>query len=134
MVSLLKSVPRREYTARTVFLTRANDAPLLATSMLLPSSRPRSTTLVSSPSVSLHKQRYLCQIFIRSSSPGYTQALRPGVKVAFGLALDTQKLNEVSATGGPSHKVRPHILEFTTALLISYLDVLQVGATFYFDS
>ncbi|GLB38203.1 putative eukaryotic porin [Lyophyllum shimeji] len=35
---------------------------------------------------------------------GYTQALRPGVKAAFGLALDTQKLNEVSPVG-PSHKV-----------------------------
>ncbi|KAF5382496.1 hypothetical protein D9615_003046 [Tricholomella constricta] len=35
---------------------------------------------------------------------GYTQSLRPGVKAAFGLALDTQKLNEVSPAG-PSHKV-----------------------------
>ncbi|KAG6853055.1 hypothetical protein C0991_007199 [Blastosporella zonata] len=35
---------------------------------------------------------------------GYTQSLRPGVKAAFGLALDTQKLNEVSPVG-PSHKV-----------------------------
>ncbi|KAL0961003.1 hypothetical protein HGRIS_005996 [Hohenbuehelia grisea] len=35
---------------------------------------------------------------------GYTQTLRPGVKASFGLALDTQKLNEVSAAG-PSHKV-----------------------------
>ncbi|KAJ7600895.1 eukaryotic porin/Tom40 [Mycena floridula] len=43
---------------------------------------------------------------------GYTQVLRPGVKVALGLALDTQKLNTVSPDG-PSHKV---------------------GATFYFDS
>jgi hypothetical protein len=34
----------------------------------------------------------------------YTQALRPGVKASFGLALDTQKLNEVSPTG-PAHKV-----------------------------
>jgi len=28
---------------------------------------------------------------------GYTQGLRPGVKVSFGLAIDTQKLNEASA-------------------------------------
>jgi hypothetical protein len=37
---------------------------------------------------------------------GYTQTLRPGVKASFGLALDTQKLNDVSPVG-PSHKVRP---------------------------
>jgi len=36
---------------------------------------------------------------------GYTQTLRPGVKASFGLALDTQKLNDVSSTAGPSHKV-----------------------------
>ncbi|KAF8645192.1 hypothetical protein AX16_008019 [Volvariella volvacea WC 439] len=35
---------------------------------------------------------------------GYTQALRPGVKASFGLALDTQKLNDPSPVG-PSHKV-----------------------------
>lgn len=35
---------------------------------------------------------------------GYTQALRPGVKASFGLAIDTQKLNEVAPTG-PAHKV-----------------------------
>ncbi|KAG6827179.1 hypothetical protein H0H92_012889 [Tricholoma furcatifolium] len=35
---------------------------------------------------------------------GYTQTLRDGVKAGFGLALDTQKLNEVSPAG-PSHKV-----------------------------
>jgi len=34
---------------------------------------------------------------------GYTQALRPGVKVSFGLALDTTRLNEASPTG-PAHK------------------------------
>jgi voltage-dependent anion channel protein 2 len=32
---------------------------------------------------------------------GYTQALRPGVKASFGLALDTQRLNDA----GPAHKV-----------------------------
>lgn len=41
---------------------------------------------------------------------GYTQTLRPGVKASFGLALDTQKLNEVSPAG-PSHKVRPPTYE-----------------------
>jgi len=35
---------------------------------------------------------------------GYTQSLRPGLKASFGLALDTQKLNEVDPTG-PVHKV-----------------------------
>ncbi|CAK5270440.1 unnamed protein product [Mycena citricolor] len=35
---------------------------------------------------------------------GYTQALRPGVKASFGLALDTQKLNDVDPSG-PVHKV-----------------------------
>jgi voltage-dependent anion channel protein 2 len=35
---------------------------------------------------------------------GYTQTLRPGVKAAFGLALDTQRLNDVAPTG-PAHKI-----------------------------
>jgi voltage-dependent anion channel protein 2 len=35
---------------------------------------------------------------------GYTQALRPGVKASFGLALDTQRLNDTSLQG-PAHKV-----------------------------
>ncbi|KAJ3717127.1 voltage-dependent ion-selective channel [Lentinula raphanica] len=35
---------------------------------------------------------------------GYTQALRPGVKLGLGLAVDTQKLNQVSPSG-PAHKV-----------------------------
>lgn len=35
---------------------------------------------------------------------GYTQALRPGVKAQFGLAIDTQKLNDPTPVG-PSHKV-----------------------------
>jgi len=38
---------------------------------------------------------------------GYTQALRPGVKAAFGVAIDTQKLNHGHdhEKGGPPHKV-----------------------------
>jgi len=40
---------------------------------------------------------------------GYTQALRPGVKASFGLALDTQRLNEISPSG-PTHKVGAHIV------------------------
>ena len=36
---------------------------------------------------------------------GYTQTLRPGVKASFGLALDTQRLND-AAPSGPAHKVR----------------------------
>ncbi|GBE83073.1 voltage-dependent ion-selective channel [Sparassis latifolia] len=35
---------------------------------------------------------------------GYTQALRPGVRASFGLALDTQRLNDVTPVG-PAHKV-----------------------------
>lgn len=35
---------------------------------------------------------------------GYTQGLRPGVKAQFGLAIDTQKLNDPTPVG-PSHKV-----------------------------
>jgi voltage-dependent anion channel protein 2 len=35
---------------------------------------------------------------------GYTQSLRPGVKASFGLAVDTQKLNEVDPSG-PVHKI-----------------------------
>jgi len=35
---------------------------------------------------------------------GYTQSLRPGVRASFGLALDTQRLNDVSPSG-PAHKV-----------------------------
>jgi voltage-dependent anion channel protein 2 len=35
---------------------------------------------------------------------GYTQALRPGVKASFGLALDTAKLNDTAA-GNAAHKV-----------------------------
>ncbi|THH00191.1 hypothetical protein EW026_g2295 [Hermanssonia centrifuga] len=35
---------------------------------------------------------------------GYTQALRPGVRASFGLAVDTQKLNEVTPSG-PAHKL-----------------------------
>ncbi|KIM89506.1 hypothetical protein PILCRDRAFT_813442 [Piloderma croceum F 1598] len=40
---------------------------------------------------------------------GYTQALRPGVKASFGLALDTQKLNDASHQG-PIHKVGCHFV------------------------
>ncbi|KAJ7195512.1 eukaryotic porin/Tom40 [Mycena pura] len=35
---------------------------------------------------------------------GYTQSLRPGLKASFGVAIDTQKLNEVDPAG-PVHKV-----------------------------
>ncbi|THH31242.1 hypothetical protein EUX98_g2955 [Antrodiella citrinella] len=40
---------------------------------------------------------------------GYTQTLRPGVRASFGLALDTQKLNEVNPAG-PAHKVGAHFV------------------------
>jgi voltage-dependent anion channel protein 2 len=42
--------------------------------------------------------------YLANLDAGYTQALRPGVKASFGLALDTQKLNEAAPTG-PAHKV-----------------------------
>merc|ERR1712230_113560 len=35
---------------------------------------------------------------------GYTQALRPGVKAGFGVAIDTQKLSD-SSVGSPAHKL-----------------------------
>ncbi|KAJ7069618.1 eukaryotic porin/Tom40 [Mycena amicta] len=35
---------------------------------------------------------------------GYTQSLRPGLKASFGVAVDTQKLNEVDPAGA-AHKV-----------------------------
>ena len=35
---------------------------------------------------------------------GYVQALRPGVRASFGLALDTQRLNDVSSEAA-AHKV-----------------------------
>jgi len=40
---------------------------------------------------------------------GYTQSLRPGVKVQFGLALDTAKLNAANHVGA-SHKVGAHFV------------------------
>ncbi|EKM79267.1 hypothetical protein AGABI1DRAFT_85125 [Agaricus bisporus var. burnettii JB137-S8] len=39
----------------------------------------------------------------------YSQALRPGVRATFGLAVDTQKLNDVSPSG-PAHKVGVHFV------------------------
>jgi voltage-dependent anion channel protein 2 len=44
------------------------------------------------------------QPFMLRPHIGYTQALRPGVKASFGLALDTQRLNE-PIPSGPAHKV-----------------------------
>lgn len=49
---------------------------------------------------------------------GYTQALRPGVKASFGLALDTQRLNEISPTG-PTHKVRPSSYSLVCVLIMT---------------
>jgi voltage-dependent anion channel protein 2 len=47
---------------------------------------------------------WLCAAIHDISCLGYTQALRPGVKASFGLALDTQRLSEASPSG-PAHKV-----------------------------
>lgn len=66
---------------------------------------------------------------------GYTQSLRPGVKAAFGLALDTQKLNEASPVG-PSHKVSPysHVMMSNTHLPIGWpqldLRLMSMGLLF----
>ena len=49
---------------------------------------------------------------------GYTQALRPGAKASFGLALDTQRLNETTPSG-PAHKVSDLLnLKFVGPILI----------------
>lgn len=57
-------------------------------------------------------------IWVLISLLGYTQALRPGVKASFGLAIDTQKLNDVAPTG-PAHKVRHHVTKQFTLPLTS---------------
>jgi voltage-dependent anion channel protein 2 len=48
---------------------------------------------------------YIMNVLLKVTFLGYTQVLRPGVKASFGLALDTQKLNDANPVG-PSHKVR----------------------------
>jgi voltage-dependent anion channel protein 2 len=47
----------------------------------------------------------LVQSFMAFHVLGYTQALRPGVKASFGLALDTQRLSEANPLAPPAHKV-----------------------------
>lgn len=47
---------------------------------------------------------FICCSLKLTSNAGYTQTLRPGVKASFGLALDTQRLNDIAPTG-PAHKV-----------------------------
>ena len=49
------------------------------------------------------------RIYLRVFRAGYTQALRPGVKASFGLAIDTQRLNEVTPSG-PAHKIGAHFV------------------------
>ena len=75
-------------------------------------------------------RKYMTHILM-SPVPGYTQALRPGVKGSFGLAIDTQKLNDVSPTG-PAHKV----CRYTTLQLVPFTDLPlpQVGASFTFEA
>jgi hypothetical protein len=79
----------------------------LATLTRLHSSRRRSTTLVFWLLVCIRSTSYRPQS-LDPFHAGYTQALRPGVKASFGLALDTQKLNDASHQG-PIHKVSPDI-------------------------
>jgi len=40
---------------------------------------------------------------------GYTQSLRPGVKSSFGLAIDTQKINDATAASA-AHKIGAHFV------------------------
>ena len=49
------------------------------------------------------------RVYSHPACVGYTQALRPGVKASFGLALDTQRLNEVTPSG-PAHKIGAHFV------------------------
>ena len=59
---------------------------------------------MSLPWVGIHHVFVLTHSFTVLRLLGYTQALRPGVKASFGLALDTQRLNDVGHVG-PAHKV-----------------------------
>jgi len=68
-------------------------------------------------------------ILVLISLPGYTQALRPGVKASFGLAIDTQKLNDVAPTG-PAHKVSCYVTNNSLFRLL----LSQVGASFTFEA
>jgi hypothetical protein len=80
----------------------ATTIPVTSTRLL--SSRLRLTMLVSSLSVGIScvfDSFTVIHVVLRL---GYTQALRPGVKASFGLALDTQRLNDVGQAG-PAHKV-----------------------------
>ena len=79
-------------------------ATIPVTSTRLLSSRLRLTTLVSSLSVGIpcaFDPFTVIHVMLRL---GYTQALRPGAKASFGLALDTQRLND-AGHAGPAHKV-----------------------------
>ncbi len=77
---------------------------ILVTSTRLLSSRLKSTTLVSSLLVGISRAFDFFAVIHVILRLGYTQALRPGVKASFGLALDTQRLNDASQSG-PAHKV-----------------------------
>ena len=96
-----KSAARRKCSAKLPILLLSGFM-CLDTSIPPPSSKLRSTTLVSSASVSFFLPWYMVIQF--NNLVGYTQALRPGVKASFALALDTQKLND-STLAGPAHKV-----------------------------
>lgn len=85
-------------------MTNASPPLFSVTSTLPLSSRLRSTMLVSSLSVGVPRAFDLFAIIHVILRLGYTQALRPGVKASFGLALDTQRLND-AGHAGPAHKV-----------------------------
>jgi hypothetical protein len=87
----------------------------IGTLIRLLSSRQRSTTPVFLPSVSHCRSTIELSL---TTLAGYTQALRPGVKASFGLALDTQRLNEINPTG-PTHKVRPSLYSLFSVLIVT---------------
>src|ERR1700736_2881462 len=91
---LWKLVPKRTYIASYVSRNCGDIRAALATLTRLHTSRLRSTILVFWLSVSIKYSVFALQCLIHFL--GYTQTLRPGVKASFGLALDTQRLNDTS--------------------------------------
>lgn len=99
-VSLSKSVPRRKSDSRVSRHTP--DEPLFLQLPRLCRIRQGQDQQLRCP-CSWYVPRRRALLY-NSRGAGYTQTLRPGVKASFGLALDTQRLNDV-APSGPAHKV-----------------------------
>lgn len=92
------------YCLTRLFRDDQRVATISVTSTRLPSSRLRLTMLVYSLLVGVPRAFNLFIVIHVILRLGYTQALRPGVKASFGLALDTQRLND-AGHAGPAHKV-----------------------------